>query len=162
MSTETAVHVDVRLDLKGLSCPGPILGAKKMVDSLAEGQVMLLLSNCPGTQDDLYAWAANTGNRVLRVDRYADGSAGYYVQRGQGARKTANVSLDMRGAICPGPVLEAKKLINGMAAGETLRLISNCPGSRDDVEGWARSTGLELLESVQVGSNEFEFYIRKP
>ena len=76
MGDDMAEHVDVRLDLKGLSCPGPILGAKKMVDSLGEGQVLLLISDCPGTKDDLYAWADNTGNRVMRVDRFADGSNG--------------------------------------------------------------------------------------
>lgn len=161
MGDDMVERVDVRLDLKGLSCPGPILGAKKMVDSLDEGQILLLLSDCPGTQDDLYAWAANTGNSVLRIERYADGSNGYYVQRGRGKMPVANVTLDMRGAVCPGPILEAKRLINGMAVGEVLKLISNCPGSRDDVEGWARSTGLELLNVVQVDSTDFDFYIRK-
>lgn len=162
MGEDMGEHVDVRLDLKGLSCPGPILGAKKMVDSLAEGQVLLLISDCPGTQDDLYAWADNTGNSVLRVDRFADGSSGYYVRRGRGKMPAAQVSLDMRGAVCPGPILEAKRLINGMAGGEVLKLISNCPGTRDDVEGWARNTGLELLDVVQIDSTDFEFYIRKP
>ena len=68
----------------------------------------------------------------------------------------------MRGSVCPGPILEAKKLINGMRSGEVLRLISNCPGSRDDVEDWARNTGLGLDEIIQIGAHEFEFFIRKP
>lgn len=161
MGNEMNVQADVRLDMKGLSCPGPIIGAKKLIDSLAEGQVLLLVSDCPGTQDDLYAWAAMTGNRVLRIERFADGSSGYFVQRGTGSERTANVTLDMRGSVCPGPILEAKRLMNGMAAGEVLRLISNCPGSRDDVQGWARTTDLELLDIVQVGASELEFFIRK-
>jgi TusA-related sulfurtransferase len=133
-----------------------------MIDELAEGQVLLLVSDCPGTKDDLYSWASNTGNRVLKAERFADGTSGYYIQRGTGARRHSNVSLDMRGSVCPGPILEAKKLINGMKGGEVLRLISNCPGSRDDVEDWARNTGLGLLDVVQIGSHEFEFYIKKP
>ena len=162
MGDEQNLIADVRLDMKGTSCPGPILGAKRMIDSLAEGQVLLLISDCPGTKDDLYTWAANTGNRVLRADRFADGSTGYYVQRGGVKRHEASVSLDMRGAVCPGPILEAKKLINGMKSGEVLRLVSNCPGTRDDVEGWVRNTGLSLVEVQQSGATEYEFYIRKP
>jgi TusA-related sulfurtransferase len=162
MVEENCPPPDVTLNLTGMTCPGPIIGAKKMIDELAEGQVLLLLSDCPGTKDDLYAWAKNTGNRVLKAERFADGSSGYYIQRGIGARRFANVSLDMRGSVCPGPIIEAKKLINGMGSGEVLRLISNCPGSRDDVEDWARNTGLGLLDSVQIGAHEYEFYIRKP
>ena len=159
---ENNIEVNVRLDLKGQTCPGPIVGAKKMISSLSEGQVLLLLSDCPGTKDDLYVWAENTGNQVLKAERFADESVGYYIRRGSGHSREANVSLDMRGAVCPGPILEAKKLINGMKSGEVLRLISNCPGSRDDVEGWARNTGLDLLDVIQVSASELEFFIRKP
>ena len=54
--------VNVVLDMKGLSCPKPLIGAKRMVDELAAGQVLLLISDCPGTQDDLFAWAGLTKN----------------------------------------------------------------------------------------------------
>lgn len=162
MAEELQLEADVTLNFIGLHCPGPIIGAKKMIDELEQGQILLLISDCPGTQDDLYVWAANTGNRVLKMERFADGSSGYYVQRGTAVHRSANVSLDMRGSVCPGPILEAKKLINGMQGGEVLRLISNCPGTRDDVEDWTRNTGLALLDVVQIGAHEYEFYIRKP
>lgn len=162
MVDEISLTPDVTLNMVGLSCPGPIIGAKKMIDELADGQVLLLISDCPGTKDDLYAWATNTGNRVLKAERFADGSSGYYIQHGTGTRRHAHVSLDMRGSVCPGPILEAKKLINGMKGGEVLCLISNCPGSRDDVEDWARNTGLGLLDVIQIGAHEYEFYIKKP
>lgn len=161
MVEEELLNPDVTLNLTGLSCPGPIIGAKKMIDELQEGQVLLLISDCPGTGDDLYAWAKNTGNHVVKVERFADDSSGYYIKRGVEKHRNAHVSLDMRGSVCPGPILEAKRLINGMSSGEVLCLISNCPGSRDDVEGWTNSTGLTLLEVVQIGPHEFEFFIRK-
>lgn len=161
MQNDQNIHVNVRLDLKGQSCPGPIIGAKRMIDSLPDGEILLLVSDCPGTKDDLYVWADNTGNRVLRTEQFADGSVGYYIQRGLGRSRDANVSLDMRGAVCPGPILEAKRLVNGMKSGEVLRMVSNCPGSRDDVEGWARTTGLQLLETRQVSATEYEFFIQK-
>jgi TusA-related sulfurtransferase len=161
MTDDQNIEANIRLDLKGLSCPGPIIGAKRLIDTLAEGQVLLMISDCPGTKDDLYVWAENTGNRVLKAERFADGSTGYYIQRGGRAAQAANITLDMRGAVCPGPILEAKKLIDGMAKGEVLKLISNCAGTRDDVESWTRSKGLQLLDTVQTGAIEYEFYIRK-
>jgi TusA-related sulfurtransferase len=62
---------------------------------------------------------------------------------------------------CPGPIVEAKKLLNGMRAGETLKLVSNCPGIAADVEDWVKATGLTLRGVDEVGAGEFEFYIAK-
>lgn len=163
MVEEQFIEPDVTLNLVGLTCPGPIVGTKKMIDELQQGQVLLLVSDCPGTQDDLYAWAHNTGNRVLKVERYADGSSGFFIRHGTGkTHRAAHVSLDMRGSVCPGPILEARKLLHGMAAGEVLRLVSNCPGSYDDVADWTRETGLDLVDVVQTGVHEYEFFIRSP
>ncbi len=156
-----AMHADVVLDLKGLTCPGPLLSAKQMVDELTAGQVLLLVSDCPGTQADLFAWAKQTGNQVLKTEKHADGGTGYYLQKGRSSAHQANVRLDIRGVHCPGPIVEAKKLLNGMAAGEVLQLISNCPGIRADIVDWSEATGMKILDTVEVASGEFEFYIRK-
>lgn len=160
METQT-VHANVVLDLKGLTCPGPLLGAKNVVDELQPGQVLLLLSDCPGTQADLFAWTKQTGNQVLKIEKRPEGGNGYYVQKGKGVPHKVNVLLDIRGVVCPGPIVEAKKLLNGMNGGEVLKLISNCPGINTDIAGWASATGLKLLDTIEVASGEFEFYIRK-
>ena len=152
---------NVTLDMKGLSCPGPLLGAKRMVDELEAGQVLLLLSDCPGTKDDLYSWAKQTGNEVLQAQKMPEGGTGYYIQKGHGAARKANVTLDIRGVVCPGPIVEAKKLLNGMQAGEVLKLISNCPGIKSDIVGWASATKMELAETIEFAPGEFEFFIRK-
>ena len=152
---------NVTLDMKGLSCPGPLLGAKRMVDELEAGQVLLLLSDCPGTKDDLYSWAKQTGNEVLQAQKMPEGGTGYYIQKGHGAARRANVTLDIRGVVCPGPIVEAKKLLNGMQAGEVLKLISNCPGIKSDIVGWASATKMELAETIEFAPGEFEFFIRK-
>jgi len=152
---------NVTLDMKGLTCPGPLLGAKRMVDELDNGQVMLLISDCPGTRDDLYAWARQTGNEVLQTEKLAEGGTGYYIRKGTAAACKANVTLDMRGVVCPGPIVEAKKLIGGMQSGEVLKLISNCPGTQADIAGWTAATNLALEAMAQIAAGEFEFYIRK-
>ena len=153
--------VNVVLDMKGLSCPRPLIGAKRMVDELSTGQVLLLVSDCPGTQDDLFAWAKLTSNQILKTEKMPEGGTGYYIQKGQAQAHNANVTLDIRGAVCPGPIVEAKKLLNGMQAGEVLRLVSDCPGVQSDIGGWASATGMTVLETVEAESGVHEFYIRK-
>ncbi|RPH67783.1 MAG: sulfurtransferase TusA family protein [Burkholderiales bacterium] len=161
MSDPFSPKAGVTLDLSGVSCPGPIIGAKKIVMELAQGEVMLLISDCPATSDELHTWAERTGNQVVRTERLDSGATGYYVRRGRRSELAANVSLDMRGSVCPGPILEAKKVLNGMSPGELLKLVSNCPGSRADVEDWARVMGHRLEDVVESGTHEWEFYIRR-
>lgn len=160
MSQSTATH-QVFLDLKGLTCPGPLLGAKRMVDLLEPGQVLLLVSDCPGTHDDLLSWTRQTGNQLLRSEKQPDGSNGYFIQKGAAHEPQSHVTLDIRGVSCPGPIVEAKKLLNGMQSGEVLKLISNCPGIRSDLGGWAQATHMTLLDTTEMAAGEFAFFIRK-
>ncbi len=82
-------------------------------------------------------------------------------RKGKGHAHNANVTLDIRGAVCPGPIVEAKKLLNGMQVGEVLKLVSDCPGVQSDIGGWASATGMTLLETVEAAAGVHEFYIRK-
>lgn len=164
MSTEKNSNKPlVTLDLCGLNCPAPLLGAKHVIDDLQPGQVMRLISDCPGTPDDLFAWSRHTGNEVIATDRLGGRRVAYAIKRGaSGAQRTTpNVRLDIRGVSCPGPIVEAKKLLDGMKTGETLALVSNCPGTPDDVNSWVRSTGLELVAKQEVAPGTYEFFIRK-
>lgn len=161
MSEEVAKRASATLDMRGMRCPAPLLAAKKLVDDMRPGEVLELLSDCPGTQADLFAWARLTGNGVDLSERRPDGSRAYYIARGRSERPRANAVLDVRGATCPGPVVEAKKLLDGMRPGETLKLVSNCPGVRGDVAGWVKATGLVLRAEAEVAPGEFEFYIAK-
>jgi len=68
--------------------------------------------------------------------------------------------LDARGLNCPLPILRAKKTLNGMAAGEVLKIVSTDPGSVKDFEAFASQTGNELLSSSEEGG-EFHFMMKK-
>ena len=68
--------------------------------------------------------------------------------------------LDTRGLNCPLPILRAKKTLNGMGAGEVLRIVSTDPGSVKDFEAFAAQTGNELLESTE-SNGEFHFIMKK-
>jgi len=153
----------VTLDVSGLPCPAPLLGAKKLIDDLRPGQTLRLISDCPGTADDLFSWAKVTGNIVLGSEKLAVGKSAYLIQRtgSASALPAAQVMLDMRGVSCPGPIVQAKKLLEGMQAGEVLRLVSDCPGSADDITSWAKAGAADLLFSHESGRGIHEFYLRR-
>lgn len=158
MTKETPMAV---LDMSGMACPAPLVGAKRVVDDLLAGQVLVLISDCPGTSDDLAAWARVTGNEVLSSDKHADGKTAYSIRKGGAGKRRVNVTLDIRGVSCPGPILEAKKLLDAMQSDEILLLISNCPGTPADVKSWAKSGSIELEAAVEAGRGTHEFYLRK-
>lgn len=153
----------VTIDLSGMPCPAPLLGAKKIIDDLQPGQVLVLLSDCPGTNDDLFAWCKFTGNEMMSATKQPDGKTAYSLRKAGGATSTpiAHVTLDMRGVSCPGPIVEAKRLLDGMKAGEVLQLVSDCPGSVADVESWSKAASVELLASLPMARGAHEFYLKK-
>jgi TusA-related sulfurtransferase len=157
---QTRAPSAVRLDMTGLSCPLPLLGAKKILDDLPDGQYMVLISDCPGTEDDLRAWAELTGHEVVATEPMNGHRVAFTIRRGIAVvTSPGNVVLDMRGATCPGPIAEARRLLDGMRAGEVLVLISNCPGVQDDVDVWTQSSRVRLIDRYEGAPGEFEFYL---
>lgn len=159
MGAMHSVKADVTLDMTGAVCPGPLSAAKRMVEEMDNGAVLLLISDCPGTGDDLRAWARHTNNQLLNADDLGNGSKGYLIQKGD--PWPSNVVLDMRGTRCPGPIVEAGRLLDGMQDGEILKLISNCKGSPSDVKSWSQKTSHELLGQVEDADGTYQFFIRK-
>jgi len=68
--------------------------------------------------------------------------------------------LDARGLNCPLPILRAKKALNGMGAGETLKIIATDPGSVKDFQAFATQTGNTLMDSSEA-NGEFHFLLKK-
>lgn len=69
--------------------------------------------------------------------------------------------VDARGVSCPGPLLEAKKGIGNVKVGETLEILSNDPGSRDDIPKWAKKVGHEYHGFLSVDGADRIFVTRK-
>ena len=57
--------VDAHVDARGLSCPLPILRAKKALATLQSGQVLRVEATDPGSKQDFSAFARQTGNALL-------------------------------------------------------------------------------------------------
>ncbi len=74
------METDAILDTRGLSCPMPILKTAKKIKELEEGQVLEILGDDPGTEEDLPAWCEQTGHEFLGMETEGD-FAKYYVKK---------------------------------------------------------------------------------
>jgi tRNA 2-thiouridine synthesizing protein A len=61
MSTTVAMT----LDLKGLSCPMPIVKTAQAIKQLASGELIEALATDPGSVPDFTAWCRSTGNELV-------------------------------------------------------------------------------------------------
>jgi tRNA 2-thiouridine synthesizing protein A len=60
-----SVTVTKSLDLKGLSCPLPIVKTAKAMKEMAPGELLEVFATDPGAVPDFNAWAKSTGNPLL-------------------------------------------------------------------------------------------------
>lgn len=59
------MQFDRDLDVRGLSCPAPILKAKKALADLASGQVLRVVATDPGSMRDFVVFARQAGHELL-------------------------------------------------------------------------------------------------
>ena len=64
-----SVTIARSLDLKGLSCPLPIIKTAKAMKELAPGQLLEAFATDPGSVPDFKAWAQTTGNPLVECDQ---------------------------------------------------------------------------------------------
>ena len=68
--------------------------------------------------------------------------------------------IDVRGLLCPLPVLKARKRLAAMKAGETLRVLATDPAAAIDFPHYCNESGNELVSHVSDG-DVLIFVIRK-
>jgi TusA-related sulfurtransferase len=73
---------------------------------------------------------------------------------------TADKVVDARGVACPGPLLEAKKGIAGVAVGELIEIWSSDPQTKADVGAWAGKVGHEFLGALPADGYDRVFIRR--
>ena len=59
------MNVDRELDTRGLSCPQPILKAKKALSEMQSGQTIRVIATDAGSVRDFIAFAKQTGNELV-------------------------------------------------------------------------------------------------
>lgn len=73
---------DMVLDAKGLSCPLPILRAKKALKDLPTGGTLEIQATDPGSIKDFEAFCRTTGNEL--VEHHMDGKTYVFTLRHTG------------------------------------------------------------------------------
>ena len=73
------MQIDKELDTRGLSCPLPILKAKKALADMQSGQTLRVVATDAGSMRDFQAFAMQTGNELL--EQQAVGKDFYHVMR---------------------------------------------------------------------------------
>ena len=60
------------LDARGMSCPLPILKAKKAPAEMASGELLRVVCTDPGSLRDFQAFARQTGNELIEQNTFGD------------------------------------------------------------------------------------------
>lgn len=71
---------DKELDASGLTCPMPIMKAKKMLQTLSAGQVLHLIATDPGTKSDIPALLGKTGDQMIETSM-VDKKFHFYIRK---------------------------------------------------------------------------------
>ena len=69
------------LDARGLSCPLPILRAKKAINGLEAEQTLKIIATDPGSVKDFEAFCKQTGNELLSSETEGDEFT-FYIKKG--------------------------------------------------------------------------------
>jgi len=59
--------------------------------------------------------------------------------------------LDMRGRLCPVPVIELARHISDVAIGETVTVLADDPAAATDIAAWCLMRDHELVSSADEG-----------
>jgi len=73
---------------------------------------------------------------------------------------TPGIDLDLRGLLCPMPMVKVSQQIGSVPVGGVLRATATDAGSIPDITAWAKSTGHEVLQAEKIGS-EYVFLVRR-
>ena len=69
------------LDVKGASCPMPVVKTKSATDGLDAGDVLEVLATDPGSMSDIDGWAAGTAGVELVGQEEGDDVYRHYVRK---------------------------------------------------------------------------------
>lgn len=72
----------------------------------------------------------------------------------------ADAELDLKGLLCPLPLVKLSQSIAGVEVGGVVRAVSDDPTCMADIPAWATSTGHQLVAAEHSG-NEYVFVIKR-
>lgn len=75
------MEIKETLDVKGLSCPMPMMKLAKAIKGLGSGEVLEMLGTDPGTKSDLPKWCEKTGNTIVEEGEVESGVFRFLIQK---------------------------------------------------------------------------------
>ena len=72
---------DHEMDLRGLTCPLPVMRTAKKMLTLTAGQTLRVLATDPATIPDFDAYARGSGNAMLESKKNAEGDFEFLLKR---------------------------------------------------------------------------------
>jgi len=73
---------------------------------------------------------------------------------------SADKTLDLKGLLCPMPVVKMAKSIKEVELGQTIEAFATDPGVMADIPAWCRSTGNELV-TIEKLDKQFHFVVKR-
>ena len=80
------IKEDKVLDLSGLSCPLPVVMTSETVRKMKEGEILKVISTDPGFERDIWSWAKQSGNILLKTEK-VDGKTIAYIKKASEAHE---------------------------------------------------------------------------
>ena len=74
--------------------------------------------------------------------------------------QTSALVLDLKGLLCPMPVVKLAMAIKGIAVGDIIEAYATDPGVMADIPAWCRTTGNELV-TLEKLEKQFHFVVRR-
>jgi TusA-related sulfurtransferase len=74
------IQVTKVYDLKGLSCPIPILKVSKLINEVQIGEIIEAQVSDRGSLNDFPSWAENSGNEILKIQE-EENFIRYFIKR---------------------------------------------------------------------------------
>ena len=68
--------------------------------------------------------------------------------------------IDLSGLPCPMPVVKMSKAIKELEVGQVLEAKTTDPGALTDFPAWAKSSGQEIVETVE-GDDGATFFVKR-
>ena len=75
------IDITDTLDVKGASCPMPVVKTKQAIDELAEGEILEVVATDSGSMSDIQGWADGTDSVELLDQDEGDGVYRHYVEK---------------------------------------------------------------------------------
>jgi tRNA 2-thiouridine synthesizing protein A len=80
-------------------------------------------------------------------------------EAGMGTIEVAN-QVDARGLVCPMPTIRLGQAIRKVEVGQLVEVLTDDPGSKENMAAWCKNTGHELVEQ-SASETTFKYVVRR-